>query len=52
MMVALEADRLATHTLPQGFGVPGFRAATCEELVALLREALARQGPTLIEATL
>ncbi|PSC72378.1 acetolactate synthase large subunit [Micractinium conductrix] len=39
-------------SLAQGMGVPGSRAATCEELAAALTAALARQGPSLIEAAL
>lgn len=39
-------------TWPQGFGVPGSRASTCEELAAQLAAALERQGPSLIEAVL
>lgn len=38
--------------LAQGMGVPAQRAATCEELAAALAAALARQGPSLIEAAL
>ncbi|GAB4823280.1 hypothetical protein N2152v2_010326 [Parachlorella kessleri] len=39
-------------SLAQGFGVPGFRATTCEELAQQVGDALGRQGPTLIEAVL
>lgn len=47
---------LPTTALPppctQGMGVTACRAASCEELVGALREALERQGPSLIEAVL
>ncbi|MBV8632509.1 MAG: acetolactate synthase large subunit [Silvibacterium sp.] len=36
--------------LARSFGVPASRADTAEELVTALREAMARTGPTLIEA--
>ena len=38
--------------LAAGFGVPGVRVSTTEELAAALRQALARPGPFLIEAVL
>jgi acetolactate synthase-1/2/3 large subunit len=37
-------------SLAAGFGVPGARANSCESFAAALREALARPGPSLIEA--
>ncbi|KAI3427920.1 hypothetical protein D9Q98_006312 [Chlorella vulgaris] len=39
-------------SLAQGMGVPASRATTCEELVAALRTAMQRQGPSLVEAVL
>ena len=41
-----------SHARAQGLGVPGSRATTCEELGEQLLAALARQGPSLIEAVL
>ncbi|PRW56678.1 decarboxylase [Chlorella sorokiniana] len=38
--------------LAQGMGVPASRATTCEELAAAMSAALARPGPSLIEAVL
>lgn len=38
--------------LAQGCGVPGVRAATAGEFIAAFRQALARSGPSLIEAVL
>ena len=36
----------------RGFGVPGTRADTCEEMDRALRRALAEPGPALIEAVI
>ena len=38
--------------LSRGFGVPGVRAETCDELIHALRRAFAEPGPALIEAVL
>ncbi len=44
--------RLDWVTIAQGFGVPGSRATTADELSAALRRSFAEPGPSLIEAVL
>jgi len=48
----LGSPALDWTALARGMGVPASRVATVGELQAALREALARRGPTLIEAML
>ncbi|MFD1910659.1 acetolactate synthase large subunit [Halodurantibacterium flavum] len=47
----LELDRPVIDwvSLAKGYGVPGARAQTLDQLITLMREGLARKGPMLIE---
>lgn len=49
-MLELNNPELDWVSLAQGMGVPGGRAATCEDFSRLFRQALAGDGPFLIEA--
>ena len=51
-MFALSNPEIDWVRLAEAQGVPGSRAATCEELDAALGRALAEDGPHLIEAVL
>ena len=49
-MLSLENPELDWVAMAQGMGVPGRTANTIEEFTEALAEALARKGPSLIEA--
>ncbi|MCJ7556050.1 MAG: acetolactate synthase large subunit [Gammaproteobacteria bacterium] len=49
-MLSLENPELDWVAMAQGMGVPGRTASTVEEFTEALAEALARKGPSLIEA--
>jgi len=51
-MFALSNPEIDWVRLAEAQGVPGSRAATCEEFDAALKRALAEDGPHLIEAVL
>ena len=52
MLTELAPPALDWVALARGFGVPGARATTADELVIELRRALATEGPNLIEMVL
>ena len=49
-MMRLDQPELDWVALAKGMGVEGARATTCEEFIRLMKMALARTGPFLIEA--
>jgi len=51
-LTSLSGPELDWVALAAGMGVAGGRAATAEELVALVQQGLQRQGPFLIHADL
>jgi acetolactate synthase-1/2/3 large subunit len=51
-MMELTCPDLDWVKLAEGQGVPGSRAVTGDEFIAMFRDAVKRPGPSLIEAVL
>ena len=52
LITSLDNPRIDWVTLAQSYGVPGGRATTSGELIALLRQGFSKRGPMLIEMAL